>query len=346
MFHTYLTILVPSIVAFLVTLAGTVFLMHYMRSSGITLQDHNKHSKLVLPTGLGFATVFGFTVGLLTYVFGSSFNLYAPVASMEDLFGIITAITLIAIVGFIDDINLRVTKATTNEKEGSWAGLKQWQKPVLTFMGAIPLMAINAGVSTVRIPIIGNLALSIYYPLVIVPLSIMFGANAFNLLGGFDGIATGTGTIAVFAMLIYSLIFGTYTGVLISAIFLASMLAFTPFNIYPSKMIPGDSFTYFFGAAIIADMILGNMESFGILIFMPWIIEFLLHARRKFKTRDMGKLMPDGTFEAPYGRKIYSWTHVFMNIKKCKEWEVSLYMWFVEIGFIVLAFIMKVFALL
>ena len=256
MFHTYLTILIPSVVGAIVTLVATMFLMKYMRYSGITLVDHNKKSKPVLPTGLGFAIAFGFSVGLMVYIFGSSFGLYTPVASLEDLFGIITAVLLITIVGFIDDINIRMSNANTEDKVGSWAGLKQWQKPILTFMGAIPLMAINAGISIVRIPLVGNIALSIYYPLVVVPLAIMFGANAFNLLGGFDGIATGTGTVAIFALLIYSLIFGTYTGALVSAILFASMLVFTAFNIYPARMVPGDSFTYFFGAAIIADMVI------------------------------------------------------------------------------------------
>ena len=232
MFHTYLTILIPSVVGAIVTLVATMFLMKYMKYSGITLVDHNKKSKPVLPTGLGFAIAFGFSVGLMVYIFGSSFGLYTPVASLEDLFGIITAVLLITIVGFIDDINIRMSNANTEDKVGSWAGLKQWQKPILTFMGAIPLMAINAGISIVRIPLVGNIALSIYYPLVVVPLAIMFGANAFNLLGGFDGIATGTGTVAIFALLIYSLIFGTYTGALISAILFASMLIMRCVQLY------------------------------------------------------------------------------------------------------------------
>jgi UDP-N-acetylglucosamine--dolichyl-phosphate N-acetylglucosaminephosphotransferase len=347
MFHTYLTILIPSLVGAIITFIATVFLMKYMRLSSITLVDYNKRSKPILPTGVGFGIAFGFSVGLLTYIFGSSFGLYTPVASLKDLFGIMTSILLITIVGFIDDINIRVSKASSSEeKEGSWTGLKQWQKPVLTFMGAIPLMAINAGVSIVRIPLIGNIALSIYYPLIVVPLAIMFGANAFNLLGGFDGIATGTGTIAVFALLLYSVVYGTYTGALVSAILFASMLAFTAFNIYPARMVPGDSFTYFFGAAIIADMIIGNMESFGIIIFMPWIIEFILHARRKFHTSDLGTLQEDGSFVPKYGKKIYSWTHLFMNMKKAKEWEISAYMWIVEILFMLIAFGMKSLALL
>ena len=38
-----------------------------------------------------------------------------------DLFGIITAVLLITIVGFIDDINIRTSNANTEDKVGSWA---------------------------------------------------------------------------------------------------------------------------------------------------------------------------------------------------------------------------------
>jgi UDP-N-acetylglucosamine--dolichyl-phosphate N-acetylglucosaminephosphotransferase len=217
-------------------------------------------------------------------------------------------------------------------------GLKQWQKPLMTLFGAIPLIAINAGHSTVQLPFIGIVNLGVIYPLIIIPLAVIFTSNSFNLLGGFDGIATGTGLIAAFVLLLYSVLFGSYTGALMSGVLFATLLVFFFFNIYPSKLIPGDSFTYFVGTALVATMIIGNMEAFGVIVFAPWIIEFLLHARRKFRVTDLGKPRKDMTMEPPYGKKIYSWTHLLMNLKRCKEWEVSLYMWVIEAVFVALAF--------
>ncbi len=341
MYHTFLTLLVPAIASFIVTFAAMLFFSGYMRECNVTAIDHNKQKSPTLPSGLGLASVFGFGFGLLTYIFGASFNLYPSVASSAYLFAAIVAVLFISIVGFIDDINVRAAAVKTTDMMDTRKGLKQWQKPVLTIVGAIPLIAINAGVSSVHIPFFGLVNFGIFYPLVIVPLAVMFGANAFNLLGGFDGIATGTGTIAAFGLLLYSIIYGSYTGSLLLAVFIASLLPLLLFNIYPARIIPGDSFTYFAGAALIIIMILGNMESFGIIVFMPWIIEFFLHMRKKFKTSDLGKLQPDGTMKAPYGRKISSWTHVAMNIMKAKEWQVSAFMWLVEIAFIALAFGLK-----
>ncbi|HUC39092.1 MAG TPA: hypothetical protein VL944_03095 [Candidatus Acidoferrum sp.] len=354
-YHTYLTLLLPSVVAFVMTIIATLFVMDYMFDAGVTDVDHNKKKEITLPGGVGIAFALGLTIGILVYVFGSNFPtptapFYQATASLTYLFATVLAVLLISLVGFLDDINVR-TKGIASvmlpkglkHKRG---GLKQWQKPLLTFIGAIPLMVVNAGMSIVHIPFVGAVNFGILYPLIIIPLAVIFAANSVNLLGGFDGIATGTTMIVALALVIYGLLYGTYTGTLIASVAFSACLALFVFNVYPSKMIPGDSFTYGIGAVLVSAMVLGNMESFGVIIAIPFIIEFLLHARKRFKVTDLGKKRSDMTMEPPYGKKIYSWCHLFMNMKRCKEWEVSMYMWIVEIGFVVLAFALKALALL
>jgi UDP-N-acetylglucosamine--dolichyl-phosphate N-acetylglucosaminephosphotransferase len=345
-FHSYLTIIIPAILAFAVTVITTLFLMNYMFESGVTAVDHNKRNSPTLPSGCGSAVAFGFVVGLLTYVFGSSFSFYISYANLEYIFATIIAVFLISFTGFIDDINVKRQTVRTTGMDDTRKGLKQWQKPLFTIVGAIPLMAINAGVSVIRVPFLGAVNFGVLYPLVIIPLAVIFASNAFNLLGGFDGISTGSGLIASLALLAYALIYGSYTGALIAGVLSAALLAFLLFNLYPAKLVPGDAFTYAVGTGLVAAMILGQMEAFGVIVFMPWIIEFLLHLRKRFDVTDLGKLQSNGTFRAPYGKRIYSWTHLIMNLKRCKEWEVSLYMWLICIGFVALAFAMKYLALL
>jgi UDP-N-acetylglucosamine--dolichyl-phosphate N-acetylglucosaminephosphotransferase len=341
MYHTFLTILIPSVLAFAATFVSLLFMMSYLAESGLVITDRNKSPPPVIPSGVGFAASFGFVIGILVYTFGVSFLSITPIISLVDVFALALSVMLVSLVGFLDDINVRKTMVQSTDIKDTRKGLPQWQKPILTVVGAIPLIAINAGVSIVHLPFIGAVNFGIIYPIIIIPLAIIFAANAFNLLGGFDDIAAGTGIIAAIAMLVYSIFFGTYIGALLSGIFVASLLVIFIFNLYPARMIPGDSFTYFTGATLAAIMILGNMESFGLVIFFPWVIEFVLHARRKFKVTDLGKLRADGTMEPPYGRKIYSWTHLIMNLKPQKEWEVSAYMWLIEIIFVVIAFAMK-----
>ncbi len=341
MYHSFLTIFIPALIAFISTVIGINFVMGYFSESGIVATDRNKHDKPTLPTSLGIPVAVGFGIGLMSYIFGASFNLYIPVTSLEYLFATILAVSIVSFVGFIDDINVKKAPVKTTGMVDTRKGLKQWQKPLLTLIGAIPLIAINAGTSTINLPFLGPVAFGIFYPLIIIPLALAFGANAFNLLEGFNGIASGSATMLAIAMFIYSIYFGTYFGALVSAVLVAVFAAALLFNKYPAVMLPGDSFTYFAGAALITTMIIGNMESFGVIIFIPWIIEFILHARKRFDVSDLGVLENNGTFKAPYGKKIYSFTHIGMNLIKGKEYQITTFIWAIDLLFIIIGFGMK-----
>jgi UDP-N-acetylglucosamine--dolichyl-phosphate N-acetylglucosaminephosphotransferase len=340
MYHTYLTILIPSIVSLIITYFATKFVISYFYEAGIIAEDHNKEKPVLLPSSGGIAVAFGLIAGILTYTFGGSF-IYTPILDIDKLLATALSIALIVFVGFIDDINVKARRVKATGMQDIKKGLKQWQKPLLTLLGALPLMAINAGVSTIHIPFLGVVDFGIIYPLIIIPLAVIFVSNAFNLLGGFDGLQTGMGVVASLALLIYSLLYGTNTGILLSALLFSSLIIFYPFNMYKAKIIPGDSFTYGVGAALVAIMIMGNAESFGTIIFIPWIIEFFLHLRGRFDTTDVGIRQKDGTFKAPYGKKIYSLTHFVMNLKPMREYEVSAYLVLIEVAFVFLAFGLK-----
>jgi UDP-N-acetylglucosamine--dolichyl-phosphate N-acetylglucosaminephosphotransferase len=346
MYHTYLTLIVPVLLAFASTLVTIKFLMPLMFGSGTTAVDYNKPNKPLLPRGLGTALSFGFAIGIMSYIFGASFGLYPSTVPSQDLFAAVVSMLFISLVGFLDDIHVsKVAKKTTGMMDTS-VGLKQWQKPVLTLIGAVPLIAINAGISIVNVPLVGHVAFGLFYPLILIPLAVIFAANAFNLLGGFNGISTASGVVVALGFLAYSILYGTTIGALLSGVMLASLIAFAFFDGYPASIIPGDSYTYAVGAGFVITMILGNMESFGVIVFMPWIIEFLLHLKGRFDVTDLGKLQKDGTMAPPYGRRIYSWTHIIMNLKRCREWEVTAYMAGITLIFVILGFGLKAFGVL
>ncbi|MGC8628809.1 MAG: hypothetical protein ACP5T4_01190 [Candidatus Micrarchaeia archaeon] len=341
-YHTFLTVLVPSIVSFVITIFAVEFLMGYLKNAGIVEEDRNKEKPVKLPSSMGLSVVFGTIVGLLTYVFGVTFVFKTDahlIFDTRNLFAVSLSLMLISFVGFLDDINVKSKMVNATDIKSYKEGLKQWQKPLLTVIGALPLMAVNAGVNVVHVPFLGLIGLGLWYPLLVLPLAIIFVSNAVNLLGGFDGLQTGTGIVALSGFFIYSLLYGNHLGALISATLLASLLAFLPFNL--GKVIPGDSFTYMLGAGMVSIMVLGNAEAFGIIVFMPWIIEFFLHLRRKFKVSDLGIRQKDGTFKAPYGKHIYSLTHLVMNIRPLREREVAFYISLIELAFVALAFAIK-----
>ncbi len=341
MYNAYLTIIVPAIIAFIGAFLGTEFLMSYLYGAGVVAEDRNKAKIIRIASSGGLAVAFGVTLGILSYTFGASFNIYSPILSISRLLSVSLSIILIALVGFLDDINVKAVRVQSTDMKDIRQGLKQWQKPLLTFVGALPLMAINAGVGIITVPFFGAISLGYFYPLVIIPLAVIFVSNAVNLLGGFDGLQPGTTIVAALGMLIYSAVYGNPTGLLLSTLLFISILAFLPFNLYKAKIIPGDSFTYAVGATLVAIMVEGNSEIFGIVIFIPWIIEFVLHLRRKFKVTDLGIRQSDGTFKAPYGKKIYSLTHIVMNMKRATEIDVALYLTSLEALFVILGLALK-----
>ncbi|MDE1851697.1 MAG: hypothetical protein KGH69_03355 [Candidatus Micrarchaeota archaeon] len=344
MYHTFQTILVPGIIAFVATVIGTKFLISYLFDAGVIAEDRNKERIARIASSGGLAVALGIIIGMLAYTFGGTF-IFKPVVDISKLLAVALSVMLIALVGFLDDINVKARRVQSTDMKDIRKGLKQWQKPLLTFIGALPLMAISAGVGTIMVPFVGSVDLGLLYPLIVLPLAVIFVSNAVNLLGGFDGLQPGMVLVASGGLLLYSFLFGNYTGTLLSALLFASVLAFLPFNMYRAKIIPGDSFTYAVGAAIVVIAVMGGVIPFAMIVFIPWIIEFLLHARRGFKVTDLGIRQKDGTFKAPYGRRIYSLTHFAMNLKRMNEKEVTRYLVMFELLFVVLGFFLKVYGL-
>ncbi|BCS91375.1 MAG: phospho-N-acetylmuramoyl-pentapeptide-transferase [Candidatus Micrarchaeota archaeon] len=342
-FGLHLTLVVPFIIAFIASYVGIKAVMEYMRDAGVIAVDHNKEDKPELPSGLGIVLPIAIILALSSYIFGVTSGLYTPLIKINYIFAVTLSITLLSLVGFIDDLNVRKTFVKSTGMLDKRKGVRQKYKPLLVFIASIPFVVfINSiRVETIFIPFIGFVNLGYIFPLVIVPLAVIFASNAFNLLGGFDGLATGSALILSSAFLIYAALEHNYTGLLLSAVMTGSLIPFFIFNLYRSKIIPGDSFTLAFGGAFAEIAIISNMESFALVIFIPWIIEFIWHLLKRFDVTDLGKLNDDGTFRPPYGKKIYSWTHLIMNLKRCKEWEVSAYFWIVEILFVILGFTLK-----
>jgi UDP-N-acetylglucosamine--dolichyl-phosphate N-acetylglucosaminephosphotransferase len=80
------------------------------------------------------------------------------------------------------------------------------------------------------------------------------------------------------------------------------------------------------------------MERAGLIVMLPFIIEFVLKSRSKFKASCLGKLRDDGILDPPYEKRIYSWTHIMMNFNKLNEKKVTIAMIVVQIVFATLPF--------
>ena len=310
------------------------------KASNLVGKDMNKPDKPLIPRSGGLVVAIVICFSLLFYIFMKSFSLLGiPSTHVIEVFAISATVLLAGFIGFIDDVL------------GWKNGLSQLQKVLLTIPIALPLIVINAGVSTIDLPILGNVDLQELYPLLIVPLGVIGSTNGFNLLAGYNGLETSM-SLVIFAVFGFTgLLTGRLWIALVAFIVYASLLAFLAFNWYPAKVFPGNSFSYSIGALIATLAILGSMERVAIWLFMPYFLEILLYFRARVidKVGDVqafAKPNPDGSLELPY-EHLYDTTHLAIWIlKKLKtkvyERDVVLFLIVVQILFAITGMILLV----
>lgn len=324
------------VVAFFTSFSLTPFFIKYFKRVGIVTRDLHKRKKPFVANSAGIPLIVGIIAGLFTWIFFQTFfyHSYKVVASV---FAGLTSILLIGFSGFLDDINasqVRVGKYV----EGK-AGLKRWQKPLLTLPAAVPLMVVMAGNSTMSIPFIGSINFGILYPLVLVPIGVVGAANMVNMLDGFNGLDTGMGLVYTLSLGLFAWFHGSMVAAVIFLSTFAALLGLYRYNFYPAKILSGDSCTYALGAVIAVGAILGNMEKAAIVASIPFFVQAMLKFYSYFKlghfASDLGVLQKDGTIKPKY-RQIYSLTHVFMRVGKTEKAIVLLGM-LTEVVFALLA---------
>lgn len=201
-------------------------------------------------------------------------------------------------------------------------GLGQLPKMLFVLPAAFPLIAVGAGSWAMQVPVIDyTINWGLIYPLILLPAAMLFVSNVTNMLAGTNGLSALVSFMASTSIAIFAYLNQRTEAMLIAATLSVTLLAFLKYNMYPASILPGDSLTYLCGAAIFSAIVIGNMEKFGAVIFLPWLAEFILKLRSGFQARSWGKLQEDGTLK-PHEDKIYSLTHIFMR-KGLKEKEIT-----------------------
>jgi UDP-N-acetylglucosamine--dolichyl-phosphate N-acetylglucosaminephosphotransferase len=265
-------------------------------------KDMNKYEKPLVSEGGGVAVALTIIVSILFYIFFKTF-LIGNETNLIEIFAVLVTVIIAGFVGFLDDML------------GWLKGLRQKTKVLLTLAIALPLVVINAGQSTMALPLIGLVNFGIFYPLLIVPLAIICATNGYNMLAGYNGLEASMGVIIISTLSYVSFLNGYFWLTMIGLIAVSSLLAFLVFNWYPSKIFPGDSLTYTLGALIAAMAILGNMQTIGLILFIPYMCDFILTSRTKMQAEAFAKVNKDNSLELPYD-KFYDSTHVAIAVLK------------------------------
>lgn len=309
------------LISFIPTLLILPYAIRYLKRIGLVVKDQNKKGRPLVPISGGLPVAGGIFLGLMSYAFIRTF-IYGDSMMLLPIFASITTILLITFIGFVDDSIIKREKDTS-------AGLKQWQKPLLTLVAAIPLMAINAGVSQMSFPFIGTIDFGLLYPLLLIPITVIIAANMVNLLAGMNGLEAGLGLVYMGMLGLFAAYNGNYIAAVLALSTFAALLAFLKFNWVPAKIFPGDSLTYLLGAVLACIAIVGNMEKAVMIVSIPFAIEFFLKARSRFKAKSFGTYK-NGKVASLHGKKVYSLVHLFTRTERFTEKQIVIYLMLFE----------------
>lgn len=266
------------VVSFAFAFVGLRLAIPLLKRRMIVGKDMHKPDLTEVPEMGGLLLVAGFTAGILTIIAANTFlNRFLSI-NIGDIFAVLSVVLIMVLIGVIDDL----------------MNLRQGIKAVLPLFAAIPLVAVRAGETTMGIPLIGAVDFGIVYSLVLIPLGITGAANAVNMLAGFNGQETGTGLVAVSFLAAIAYMNNETSAFLMLLAAIAALLATLFYNWYPAKVFIGDVGTLSIGAIISSAVIIGNMELAGVIVIIPYAIEFLIKARNRFPSRGWWLKYEDG----------------------------------------------------
>ena len=265
-------------VSFLTTFIATPWIMPKLKKANLTGIDINKRDKPVLPEMGGFVIVFGFSAGVLLSIFMYTFSEH-----VSSIFGIsiiselhlnlilasLSTILIMTIIGIFDDL----------------FAMRQSIKALLPLFAALPLVAVKAGVSTMRFPFIGSVDFGILYALIFIPIGIAGASNVTNMLAGFNGLEAGMGFIASMSLAFIALKIGSLEALILLLSMSGALFAFLFYNWYPAKLLIGDIGTLCIGTVIASAVIIGNFETAGVIVIIPYAIDFIIKLRNGFPSK-------------------------------------------------------------
>ncbi len=288
------------IIAFIVTFALLPFWIRYAKAHGVVGKDMNKPSGVMVAEAGGMVVTGAIVIGLL-YLAGVLGFYSKNWRAVTVIFGAIGTVVLVGVIGIVDDFR------------GWKVGLKQWQKPLLTIPAALPFLLVNLPRTSIDIPFLGIKNVGLVLPLLFVPMSVVGASNAFNMLAGYNGLEAGMGMIILGTFSFLSYLNGQTVAVVFSLIGFFALGGFLIFNWYPARVFPGDTLTYPMGAFIAIAALLGRVEKFALVLFIPYFLDFILTMRKKMKVEAFGKVNPDGSLDQPYDG-IYDSAHLVISV--------------------------------
>ena len=131
---------------------------------------------------------------------------------------------------------------------------------------------IKLGWDYIWFPLIGDVHIGIFYPIVIFLMFIVV-LNAVAFTDGIDGLAAGLATIALSAYWAIAVVLGYNSLAIFTATFIGAMIPFLYFNIYPARIFMGNVGSHVLGATLVMLAVVLHREFALIIILGVFLID-------------------------------------------------------------------------
>jgi UDP-GlcNAc:undecaprenyl-phosphate/decaprenyl-phosphate GlcNAc-1-phosphate transferase len=247
---------------FVVSLSGSLALTPLVSRTCLRFRwldeprDARRLHRTAIPRLGGVAIFAAMLIGLTALLFTNDLLTQTFKSDSSKLLGIVAPASLIFILGLYDD--LRGTNAPIKFVVQVTAGLL-----FCLLGGRIEALSVPLAGSVVLHPIVGY-ALTLLW--------IVGITNAFNLIDGLDGLATGASLFAALVILAVSLLLGHPLIAIVAVVLCGSLVGFLPYNFNPASIFLGDSGSLFIGFMLAALSVLGAQKaSTALAIAIPLI---------------------------------------------------------------------------
>lgn len=231
--------------------------------NAIDVPEERRINKVNMPRLGGLGIIAGFFVSMIYLIISIKLESKDTLDEYHwKIIGLFLGLTIIAIVGFIDDCK----------------GMKPLVKLLGQTIAAGVVMAFGITIGDFNIPVFDKIIeLNDVMEYIITWFWIVGITNAINLTDGLDGLSSGITLIACVSLLI---IFASNGSPVISIILITALaggiVGFLPYNVNPAKTYMGDCGSNFLGFSIAIISILGIAKTYTIIVIIAPLIVLAL----------------------------------------------------------------------
>ena len=242
--NTYFALFVMALVASLVITPVIRRLCERFHLLDVPIDSRRVHVKAIPRLG-GVAIFLSMAIALSMLPLLANLLTQSLAQWKDQMFVAAIPATLVLLLGIYDD--LRGTNAAVK-----FAGLGLISALFFAMGGRIEALAIPF-VGTVQFPIVVSFLITVFWLLAI--------SNAFNLIDGMDGLATGAALFASVVILIVSLGQGNPLMIVVALVLCGALTGFLRYNFNPASIFLGDSGALFIGFLLAALSVLSAQKA-------------------------------------------------------------------------------------